>query len=102
MVPWKPDLLKIVNFGDKLNGNEDGYFEWPSQTTINILGLTQPLKLEAIYVKWTGDYGICSLQLEFEGGVKSDLFDANRSSTHGETRVELKGLKVTSISSTIE
>ena len=49
---WNPQLVKIANFGARLSGTEDGYFEWSAPTGFDHLILTQPLKLEAIYVKW--------------------------------------------------
>ena len=32
------------------------------------LNITQPLKLEAIYIKWEHDYSPTAIQLEFEEG----------------------------------
>ena len=53
MLPkWNPQLVKIANFGNRLSGTESDYFEWCATTFCDHLNLTQPLKLEAIYVKW--------------------------------------------------
>ena len=93
MIPkWRPDLIKISNFGQSLNGNDNGYFEWPAPATIEQLGLTQPLKLEAIYVKWECGCTPSAIQLDFEGGHKSELFAAENPDAKNERRVDLKGL----------
>ena len=47
-----PKSVKIANFGNRLSGTEKEYFEWCATTAFDHLNLTQPLKLEAIYVKW--------------------------------------------------
>ena len=68
-------LKKLPNFGESLQGNEKGYFEWPKLDDILEIGLSQPLKLQAIYVKWHRSDQLTAIQLVFEGGRKSPLFD---------------------------
>ena len=103
MLPlWKPRTLKLANFAYRLNGREDGYFEWSAPTAFAHLRLTQPLKLEAIYVKWRHNFQPSAIQLEFEGGLKSELFDTRNIRAQEERRIDLKGLKITSISSRVE
>ena len=102
MIPkWNPQLVKIANFVSQLNGKEDGYFEWSAPTAFDHLNLKQPLKLEAIYVKWD-DISSTAIQLEFGGGLKSELFDAERSEAKNSRMISLKGLKITSFRSRVE
>ena len=47
-----PKAVRIANFGPRLSNKKSNYFEWCAPTAFNHRNLTQPLKLEAIYVKW--------------------------------------------------
>ena len=71
---WNPEMTKISNFGSALQGTEAGYFEWFAPTAFDQLNLVSPLKLEAVYVKWFQGSALTGIQLEFEGGLKSELF----------------------------
>ena len=79
---WRPILEKIPNFGKPITSNEHGFFEWPKPADIEQLGLSEPLKLKVVYAKWLNSGGdLKAIQLVFEGGYTSPMFDCKDSGT---------------------
>ena len=53
-------------------------------------------------MKWRDSYSLTGIQLEFEGGLKSERIAANGGNFLNERRVDLKGLQITSITSRVD
>ena len=52
-------------------------FRWPKLEDLQALNLTEPLVLAEIRVKGVVDYDLTAIQLVFQNGIESPLFDSN-------------------------
>lgn len=69
-------LVDLPRFG-KHEAENDPHFRWPTENDLLDLNLEAPPKL--IGVKSSGSAsGLASLQLLFENGIKSPVFDSQR------------------------
>ena len=76
---YKPDSLKdLLHFGTNQFSSQLTTFRWPTAEDLKQLKIAEPLKLQAIITK-SASNGLCPLtaiQLVFQNGIKSPLFDA--------------------------
>ena len=93
----KYPIRDLARFGQE-NAANDYDFRWPSIEQLQALNLTKPPKLTEIKtIGISGDDGLCSIQLIFEGGIQSPLIDAK--SAKATTQVNSYQVKNKTISS---
>lgn len=70
--------LKDLSLFGETNNQDDKIFRWPTADDIRNMNLSEPPKLKEILVKGTNSHGLSYMQLKFENGIESPIFDANR------------------------
>ena len=70
-----PALVSLQNFGCQLEEDHRN-FEWPTDIELQKLELTEPLRLMAVKTKGFPNGDMTAIQLIFEGGVTSPMFDS--------------------------
>mmetsp|Transcript_34835 Transcript_34835/g.45869 ORF Transcript_34835/g.45869 Transcript_34835/m.45869 type:complete len:105 (-) Transcript_34835:125-439(-) len=74
---YMPKRSQRYHVGDsEANSSMSGYFSWPSEDDLESLSLVQPLQITAVKTKGDKSSGYLSaIQLIFENGISSPLFD---------------------------
>ena len=96
-----PKLKDLLNFGDPLTEHEAN-FRWPTRDKLKKLNLNGPLKLEEIRTKGVNGNFMTAIQLVFEGGIESPMFDTNHPNASNEiSTVQIPDAPISRVSARI-
>ena len=83
-------LKHLPNFGSP-RPEDPNNFLWPSPANLDELSLTRPLQLKAIKTMGVHGSGPSAIQLIYENGIESPMFDSKNTGAGSDvTTVELK------------
>ena len=95
-------LRDLHHFGKQAldSANAEVTFRWPTSEDLKQLELNEPLKLQAIRTKGALDNPLSAIQLVFQNGIESPIFDSQKKGADDFTTVALPdGSPIVSITS---
>ena len=78
----------MPNFGDPRPEHANNFL-WPTPGDLEQLNLSKPLRLKAIKTKGVPNVYLTAIQLVFEDGIESPMFDTRRGAAGDEIRTEV-------------
>ena len=81
--------------------SNDSDFRWTIQADLEKINLTKPPKLIEIRTSGSGNVGLSSIQLIFEDGIVSPLFDAKANDASPIQSYQVKDQKIQSVKSRV-
>jgi len=82
-------LKDLSNFGNALTESANN-FRWPTEDDLKQLNLLEPLKLKEVRTKGPQNGDLTAIQLVFQNGIESPLFDAKHSLATAITSVKVR------------